>query len=998
MDPDRRFGTVTLKGKLLDKRTQLQAIIPIRDGDLFDLCKITFLRARLTRLGYHAVITDERLGNKMNVLVKLIPMEHVRHVYIRNNWPLFEDEVLRRVRYRPGSRLPPRSKRDSATFKGTAGKGTTGKGTAGKGTAGKAAAGKAAAGKAVNLTVRQAEFARQKRRIQEFLRKEGYFKSDLTITVERTKRPGVVNLLIKLKKGRLYRLGRLRVQGNRAISTARIRRVFEHRILWWKRSFTTTRFKKDIKALVKLYHSKGYPGVRVRHDFSLRTSLDHKRKRVNINLTIRENKLLDVRFIGRKRISESDLKKALTFFGEGSYDAYEIRQSARAIQHKYQANGFFLASVTPRWERVSPAKLRVDFVIEEGPQLRVQSTLFYGNDKVSDAKLRRVIKTKVFPRLGNIGLGSGGFVTDRQLRQDVKRCANHYRSIGYLDVKVRGSVATRTDAFGRLGVLALDTALHLKKKRGYVHVRFDIVEGPRYVMEHVTMSGHPNRMSKALQKLVKLKPGTHFTRKRFTSDLERLKRFFANQGYPYCLIKGTVLKGREGSAAEKRAYIEIKYEFKLGKRVSFGEIFIRGNFKTSRAIILRELKFKTGDVFSLKKVEAARRNLRSLGIFRATRIEFIGLRSRESPVHVVVKITERFDDYGSLEFGVGLSTDNLYFFSLAYRNRNLFGLGKELEIKGEVGAEIQSGRITYKDPRFFGSRLTFDLTGFIRREDTERLGELLTFGGSVTLLHRVTKELQWFVRYQIKRVRRQEEIYRVAAGADEKDRVDIFTNTISLGPSVIWDKRDNPLVPRKGFKLTGALRVASRYLAYPLPSSNFVHLHFSGQGLLPLPAGIVVALGLRYDHGIPYGGSTMLPKTERFFAGGDTTVRGYEEDRLKTEVIETGVAPFGQPTVHRVKPQGANIRMIMNLELQFPIWKKSIIFGMPILGVLFFDAGALTNALHRMKEDDWKTSIGAALRVVTPVGFVSIEYAIPFQPGPGTDPTGRMHFNFGFIF
>jgi len=895
---------------------------------------------------------------------------------VRHNWPLFEDEILRRVRYRPGARLPPRSKGDDIKRK-TPSKGKT---------------------KAGTLTVRQAEFARQKRRIQEFLRKEGYFQSDLAITVEKTRRPGVVNLLITLNKGRLYRLGRLRVHGNRALSAAQIRRVFEHRILWWKRAFTTTRFKKDLKTLAKLYHKKGYPGVRLRHDFNLRTSLDHKRKRVDINLTVRENKRIEVKFIGRKRLSASDLRKSLTFFDEGSYDAYEIRQSARAIQRKYQANGFFQASVTPRWERISPTELRVEFLIEEGPQLRVASTTFYDNKKVSDAKLRRVIKTKVFPRLGTIGLGSGGFVTDRQLRQDVKRIANHYRAKGYLDVKVRGAVATHTDAFGHLGVLALDTVEQLNKKRGYIHVRFDIIEGQRYVMEHVTMSGHPNRMSKALQKVARLKPGTHFTRKRFTTDLERLKRFFANQGYPYCLIKGTVLRGRESAAAEKRAYIEIKYEFKLGKRVRFGEIFIRGNFKTSRSIILRELKFKTGDVFSLKKVEVARSNLRSLGIFRATRIEFIGLRSRESPVHVVVKITERFDDHGALEFGVGLSTDNLYFFSLAYRNRNLFGWGKELEIKGEVGAEIQSGRVTYKDPRFFGSRLTFDLTGFVRREDTERLGELLTFGGSVTLLHRVTKELQWFMRYQIKRVRRQEELLRVAAGADENDRVDKFTNTISLGPTVIWDKRDNPLVPRKGFKLTGAVRVASRYLAYPLPSSDFLHVHFSGQGLLPLPAGIVIALGLRYDHGIPFGASTMLPKTERFFAGGDTTVRGYEEDRLKTEVLETGVAPFGQPMVYRVKPQGANIRMIMNLELQFPIWEKSILFGMPILGVLFFDAGSLTNALHRMKPDDWKTSIGAALRVVTPVGFISIEYAIPFQPGPGTDPTGRMHFNFGYIF
>ena len=315
-----------------------------------------------------------------------------------------------------------------------------------------------------------------------------------------------------------------------------------------------------------------------------------------------------------------------------------------------------------------------------------------------------------------------------------------------------------------------------------------------------------------------------------------------------------------------------------------------------------------------------------------------------------------------------------------------------------MGKEIQSGRVTYKDPRFFGSRLTFDLTGFIRREETVRLGELLTYGGSITLLHRVTRELQWFVRYQLKRVRRKEEVLRVANGMDEDDRVDRFTNTASLGPTVIWDKRDNPLVPSKGFKLTGSVRVASRYLAYPLPASDFVHLHFSGQGLLPLPAGIVLALGVRYDHGIPFGADPMLPKTERFYAGGDTTVRGYEEDRLKTEVIENGVPPFGQPRVYKIKPQGANIRLLMNLELQFPIWRKSLLFGMPILGVLFFDAGALTNSLDRIKADDFKTSFGAALRVVTPVGFISLEYAIPFQPGLGTDPTGRMHFNFGYIF
>jgi len=74
VDPDSRFGTVSLKGKLVDKRTQLRMLIPIKKGDPFDLCKLTFLRARLNRLGYFTEVTEERLGSKVNILVKISPL------------------------------------------------------------------------------------------------------------------------------------------------------------------------------------------------------------------------------------------------------------------------------------------------------------------------------------------------------------------------------------------------------------------------------------------------------------------------------------------------------------------------------------------------------------------------------------------------------------------------------------------------------------------------------------------------------------------------------------------------------------------------------------------------------------------------------------------------------------------------------------------------------------------------------------------------------------
>jgi outer membrane protein insertion porin family len=955
IDRTRRFGRVVYTGVKVDDPGRLVRVANLRAGEVFDLCSIAALRERLDRLGYHADVTESERGSVVDLTLRLQPVSIVRHVYVRNNWPIFQEEVLRHVRFRPGTRLPPESERAD-------------------------------------------EFERQKTRLQDFLRKEGYFNSSLDIVVEKTRRPHAVDLLIRLKKGGVYRLGDLRVIGGSVFSPAEVRQVFEHRILWWKRAFTTTRFKEDLKKLQQRYHKKGYPSVRIRHDFNLKTSLDHKNRLVHINLTIRENRRVEVAFEGSRRLSRDELMGAVTFFEEGAADSFEIQQSAREIQRKLQAKGFFFAAVSAVRTRLDAQAEKVTFWIEEGPRLKVEGIDFVGNAAYDDRKLLDVVKTKVYPKLGAIGLGSGGFLSDKQLEQDVDRIIAHYKDEGYLDVTVRAELGTSPPAVGYLGVLAADLATQMERKAGDLHVRFVIREGPRYVVDQVVRSGAPPGLTKGLARAGRLAAGKPFTRKRLGDELERFKRYLANHGYPYCLIKGTVRKSPTRPEDGKTAYIDLQFEFQPGVQVRFGEIFVRGNFKTARSIIQRELRFKTGDLFSLAKVEAARRNLRSLGIFRATRIEFLGLRARENPVHVVVVVTERFDDYGSLEFGAGLSTDNLYFFSLGYRNRNLFGWGKELELKGEAGKEIQSGRITYKDPRVLGSKLTLDLTGFVRREETERLGELLTFGGSVTLLHHATRDLQWFVRYELKRVRRKEELIRVAAGQDDEARVDRFTNVVSIGPTIIWDKRDNPLVPRKGWKLTAAIRFATRYLAYPIQADDFIHLNFSGQGLLPLPAGIVLAMGIRYDQGIPLGKNPMLPKTERFYAGGDTTVRGYEEDRLKTEVVKVPVSPMGAPTLYQVRPRGANVRFLANVELQFPIWQKSILFGMPILGVIFFDAGALTNTLRYWKLDDFKTSVGAALRLVTPVGFISLEYAVPFQPGWGDDPTGRMHFNFGFIF
>jgi outer membrane protein assembly factor BamA len=132
----------------------------------------------------------------------------------------------------------------------------------------------------------------------------------------------------------------------------------------------------------------------------------------------------------------------------------------------------------------------------------------------------------------------------------------------------------------------------------------------------------------------------------------------------------------------------------------------------------------------------------------------------------------------------------------------------------------------------------------------------------------------------------------------------------------------------------------------------------------------------------------LLPEVERFFAGGDSTVRGYEDDRLATEVIQVAVPPLDNVSQLRILPAGGNIRVMSSLDAQLRIYKI-------VSAGAFIDAGMITNQWSTVTEDDIRPSVGVALiRLVTPFGTGALERAMPLRPSLGDNPRGRWHLSF----
>src|SRR5206468_4111583 len=95
-----------------------------------------------------------------------------------------------------------------------------------------------------------------------------------------------------------------------------------------------------------------------------------------------------------------------------------------------------------------------------------------------------------------------------------------------------------------------------------------------------------------------------------------------------------------------------------------------------------------------------------------------------------------------------------------------------------------------------------------------------------------------------------------------------------LWTSYIQDRRNDPLNPSTGSFNTTTFQVASRAFGSQL---NFTSLYNLYSVYTPVPRG-VLATSFRFGWNHPFGGTTSLPPTERYFAGGSTTLRGFSLD------------------------------------------------------------------------------------------------------------------------
>ncbi len=664
---------------------------------------------------------------------------------------------------------------------------------------------------------------------------------------------------------------------------------------------------------------------------------------------------------------------------EGSVDEDLLEDVQQNIREHLQQQGYRDATVEYVRQQAGD-EMTITFTVHRGPRFTVAVVELSGDSEVPLEELKPLLRVK-----------AGDPFVQAAVDAEAASVLEAYRSRGFAAAAVQPSVAivpAATDPGARA-----------------VAVRLLIREGHRTIIDTVRFEGHATVSEAALRAVTTSAAGRPFYENQVATDRDNLQLLYLNRGYQSAHVDLVPAFSPDRSA------VAVTFAITEGPLVRVDHVLIVGNTRTSSSTISRELLLRPGHPLGYADLLESQRRLSALGLFRRVRIT--ELRHGSDPDRDVLVSVEEAPPTtvgwgGGLEGGTRLRPDQaggaVERFELAPRGffevgrRNLWGKNRSANLYSRVSlrardpstADIRSGapaqgpygfneyRIvgTFREPRVFGSGADAILTGSLE----QAVRSSFNFARRIAraeVARRLTSRLSVSGLYQFSRVRLFDEHF---APGDELliDRLFPQVRLSTFSATLVRDTRDDPLDPDRGMLETIEGDLAGRRVGSEV---GFAKATFQGFAFhrLRTRRRVVLALGARLGLASGFSRQVLradangdqvrdasgravfatvadLPASERFFAGGDTTVRGFALDRLGTPPT---ISASGFPT-------GGNGLMIFNAEI------RTTLFG-PIGAVLFFDAGNVYLKASDMRFGDMRKAGGFGVRYKSPVGPIRLD-------------------------
>jgi outer membrane protein insertion porin family len=654
---------------------------------------------------------------------------------------------------------------------------------------------------------------------------------------------------------------------------------------------------------------------------------------------------------GAERVKPTRLRKEMKIKLNQAVDEQQLEEARQKIIEIYQGRGYTDVSAEFRIDPIDEKRgtARVVFTVNEGVKGAVSQVRFEGNEHVSPKVLRKQMKTRGQTLIHF--MDKSGRLDEIQLEQDLDKIREYYQDHGFIDVEVKGVRKDRT-------------------QKGPMIITIVIVEGPQYHVRKLTITGYQNTTEARVRVLLKMKEGSVYSPKQLRDDAKALADAYGSGGYVDLVITP------EGTPAGT-GLIDVHYNIEEGTRSFVNRVNIEGNTRTKDKVIRREVLVAPGDVFNTVRVDTTKKRLENLGYF--AKVETYP-EDTDIPGRKDLTILVQEKRTGSLSFGGGFSTvDKLVGFAeLTQGNFDLFnwpsftGGGQKFRLRLQYGTQRKDFILAITEPYFLDRRLA--LTGqafFTEANYLSSQYDQRNYGFTLEMRKPINAYTYGSLGYTIQDI----DIFNVDPNASEfiQSQKGSFVES-KIFSSVVFDSRDNPLLSRRGQRITFSPAIAGGFLggdtqiyAFDLEGSQYFHL----------PKDTILLINGEIATVSQWGSGNDVPIFERLFLGGSNNLRGF---------------PFREvgPKDQFGEPLGGKSMTRATIEWTFPIIEKA-------RGAIFYDTGFVNSDPWSFGFNHMASDVGVGLRLDLPIGPLRLDYGYPVMRD-GYNGGGHFNFNVGYQF